>query len=479
MSFLKRFSFFSLPSVFQTVISVTILPFITLRLGPEDYGIFSLILSCTAIGTTIASSGSGFLFSSNYTEVDEKEKCLLVSTVVITGISLTLTFSSLVIFLWDRIGLELPVFLNIPLPALYLGLMTLIFGLPWIFAADILTLEGRASLFAGTLVTQALFSAGATLVSLFIFDQGFLSLLWGSFAGSLVSFFCALFALKNVLRMNFSLNWFFPLLKLSLVTVPANILETFQVLLERVVLTNYVGLSNLGIYTHSQQYRSLVMMPVKAAARTIWPVMLSEAREKNSHFYKTMEVWNVLYLGITMCGIVFATLGREVIAFLTNGKFSEAHILATLWMVYLLIQNMGKPLVGVLWAKGHAKVYSGLHACALIFGIAALFLLVPYFDLYGAFSALLIQMLTFRILLQWYVRKINFFPFQDGGVIFGSGAILFTLGISQYCGFTFFQNLFLLLGMSVLIGLVSRNILQNVVLRFLSDPNEFASTVLR
>lgn len=466
MSFLKRFSFFFLPSVFQAALSILILPFTTAILGPEEYGIFAIVLSLTALGTVIAGSGAGFLFSSHYTEADIKEKRLLVSTVVITGVFLSFIFSGLVIFLWDLIVRQWSVFAHVSLPALYLGLVTLVFSLPWVFAIDILTLEGRARHFAGTLIFQSCLSAAATLVTLYVFDQGLLSLFWGSFLGSVVTFFGAVSALKDVLRMNFSRKWFSSLWKVSSIAVPASILESFHVLLERSVLSIYVGLGNLGIYTHSQQYRSLVLMPVKAAARTVWPETLSEAREEISPvFPKTRAVWDALYLGITACGIVFATFGRDIIALLTHGKFSDASVFATLWMVYLLIQNMGKPHTGVLWSRGHGRTYSAFQIGALAVGIAALFLLVPSFGLYGAFSALLIQMLTFRIFLQWHVRKIAVLPFQDGWVIFGSAVILFTLGISQYWKFSSFQNFLLLIGMFIVMGIAARDILRKVILR--------------
>lgn len=467
MSFFKRFSLFLLPSVFQAIISLVMLPITTYVLGPAEFGVFALISSFTAFGTTFAAMGGGYMIAAHYPMIEKDDKRAMVTTMVVTSLMFVIFYAVVFFALWPLItaywqGLNL-----IPRGAVAIALLSMILGVPWILSIDIITIEGKAGLFAATLIVQSLASAVAVSVALYVARLGLTALFISSLTGMAVTFVGALIALRRHLHYLLDKKWFAIFFKLGIKTLPANLLESFHVIIERSVLSLYVGLAQLGIYTHSQQYKTMAMMALKAGSRTVWPVTLAEARDEQSMFPMTKYAWNMAYLGLTALGILFAAFGKEIIGVLTHGKFVDAAFFVVLWMVFLLVQNAGKPYTGILWAGNKGPLYARIQFGALIISIALLFVMVPWLGALGAIVALFAQMILFRVWLQFHIKKYRMVPFQDRWVLLGGTLILSTYWISWYFHFGLIENVFLLCGMyGVVIGL-GWNILKQFVAKLL------------
>lgn len=466
MSTIKRFSFFLLPSVFQSFTAIAILPIATRILGPEEYGIFALLTSLAAFGTVFASMGSGYLVAAHYQIIKEEEKNRMVSSIFVFGIAVAIMFSLIILFLWPLVTSQWSAFSNIPLPALILSLLAMIFSVPWTLSIDVITMDSKARLFAAVLIGQSIVNATAIIISLFVFKMGLYALFIGSLAGSVVVLIGGFLALWQYFKITVSWQWVKKILHITIATLPANLLENLQTFVERSVLSVNVGLSQLGLYTHSQQYRSLAMMIVKAAARSVHPLTLEEARSDDLMFPKTKQTWDAMYVLLTFGGILSATVGHEIISFLTNGKFTNAYIFVVFWMMFLLIQHAGKPHTGVFYALDRGPVYARIQMATYIIGLILLILLVPIFGISGAFISIFAQMTIFRIWIQFKVREYKKVPFQDGWIIFGIALILFTFLVSWGLKFNFIYNLILLFVMTMMLLFFARKIVKDAFVFF-------------
>lgn len=462
MSFVRKFSFFLLPSVFQGVISIVILPITTRILGPEEYGVFALLTSLVGLGTVFASAGVGYVMAANYPVIADEEKKKLVSSTMIVGILIAFLFSAGVLLFWPIVASTWNEFAQIPRQALYLSLIAMVLGLPWTLSLDVITLEGKAKLFAMSLILQSIVTSAVVILSLYVFRLGLLSLFFGSVAGSAIVGISVFIALWRRIIYKGSLKWMSEILKMGFLTAPASLFENAYVLVERTLLSVYVGMAQLGLFTHSQQYRALAMMVVKAGARTVAPITLAEAREQELNFVNTKKTWDAMYVLLIFAGIISATFGKYIISVLTNGKFTEAYIFVVFWMIYLLIQNTGKPHTGVFYAFNRGASYALMQIIALAVGLASLLFLVPYVGVYGAVAALFLQMIVLRILIQIQARKLQKIPFQDWWVVYGVLLILTTLFISWYFKFGVAYNLFLLLVMTTLLLISAQKIVKEV-----------------
>lgn len=168
-------------------------------------------------------------------------------------------------------------------------------------------------------------------------------------------------------------------------------------------------------------------MPVGAVANSVWPITLAYARSGDRDFLRTRIGWNATHLMLAAIGVGMATLGAHLISLLTHDKFTEAYVLATLWIVYLIVQNTGKPQTAIFYAFGAGATYARIQAFAMLCGTGFLVFLVPAIGMYGAFCAALAQQLIMRIAVQRFARAIRPAPFQDQWAIAGAALILFTL----------------------------------------------------
>jgi O-antigen/teichoic acid export membrane protein len=201
--------------------------------------------------------------------------------------------------------------------------------------------------------------------------------------------------------------------------VGGNIGENVQLLVERNLLATHLGFGPLGLYVHSQQYRAMAQWCVKAVGRTIWPVTLADARDDRD-FQLTASAWNLAFTALGIGGIFFALFGNEFVAALTHGKFTAAAPLVAGWLAVLLVQNTGKPQVGLMYAAGQVRTYTRQIVMSMCVGVALLWVLIPKFGAAGAFAAIALQHVTLRVLVHYAAARIRDVPFQDELAIFGA-----------------------------------------------------------
>jgi O-antigen/teichoic acid export membrane protein len=246
--------------------------------------------------------------------------------------------------------------------------------------------------------------------------------------------------------------------------------EAAHQVIERSILGLRSGLSDLGIYTHSQQYRAIANMPISAVANSTWPVTLSDARADRGDFIRTKLAWNAVYLLLTCIGLAFATLGSHLIALLTHDKFTEAYILASLWIVYLLVQNTGKPQTGVFYARGAGGQFAQIQTMSMAGGTILLFMLVPNLGIYGAFMAAFVQQIALRVGVHIGARRLKKTPFQDHWAIVGTVLVLVTLWGQHKMSRGLLWDIVVLCFAIVSLGLVARRVLAESWRQVISRP---------
>jgi O-antigen/teichoic acid export membrane protein len=396
MGFLGRFSLFLAPSFFVMVVWFLMVPITTYVLGPAAIGVFGLMTSLTAAGSTISLIGSGAVCSVHFPVLSGSERSRLVSTLLVVALGLGGLFCALCIAAWPLMVRWSDGYVDVPQLGLWLSMATVILGVPWIIAQDVITLEGRARAFAVVTVAQAVTSATVTIISLYVFDVGVLALFLGAASGAVVMLVGALHVLRPYLTRSISARWVREVAHVGPANAFASVSEALQTAIERAFLASVLGTATLGLYVHAQNYRVLVAQVLKAAARPIWPVTLQEARQPGTTFLQTRIVWDVMYVGVAAAGLTFIAFGREIIGWLTHGRFVEAAGLVPYLFVFLLVQNAGKAQTGLLFRDGAVRQYYWVQVAANIAWFVALVAFVRISGLIGAALALILQQLVGR-----------------------------------------------------------------------------------
>lgn len=452
MSLAARFRWFLAPSVLQAGVAFLTLPLATLWLGPTEYGSFALVSALAALASALACFGSSYVFAIAHSSEQRSIRMgQAVSQQVVISLFAAFLFSGLLIWAWSLFGNVLPNLEGIPQVGVGLAAASIVPATLWALAADVLTLDGRAKLFALISIAQSLLSAAVLLGTLYWFNLGGLALFLSSAVGAVVLGAGACFSLWRYAEWpEFSTSRIGAFRGAASITA-SNILEQIYPTLERNLLAASSGIAALGLYTHAQQYRTMAAVSTKALARAIWSVTLTEAQENSLSFPKTGRHWNFAHLSIAFAGMTFAAFGFEIIGILTHGKFSGAAPYAAIGVAVLLIQNSGKPCTGVLYATGKVEAISRLVFWAGIIGLGTAILTIPAFGLWGAVIATIIHQLTFRIAIQFYVSRYALVPFQDTYAIIGFVMILSFVVINEIFNISLFTRGSLLAVLSVLL----------------------------
>lgn len=441
-------------AVLTSAISVVLLPITTLKLGPADYGAFALGAAISAITSGLGSATTAYTLATHLPRLDASARKALVSTALAASVGVALisaagTVAVVALVLPAAVDLDFEIRFGIALLALAAAP-----GSAWTVAAEVLTLSGRARPFAIVTVLQSVVSAVVVLSALFLADLGGLSLFLGAAAASLTGFAGALAALRGEASQP-SRRWLYELWRGFPAQASANLIEQGRPVVERFFVSAWLDLGALGIATHGQQYRTYLMLVVKSVSRAAWPINLEEARDPSLRFVETRESWAVAQIAVLAAGVVFATLGGEIIGLLTNNRFLDAQPYAVAFIAALLLQTAGKPQMSLLVAHGGGPAYSRLVSFSLLTGLAVLVVAIPLIGLPGYALAGIVQPLVLRIGLEVRARRIAEAPFQDHWVVAGivviagcaaasalgalslwsrTGLCLFVIGVVLACG---------------------------------------------
>ena len=430
MSLFARFLTYFFSTAVSSVISFILIPLTTAKLNPSDFGLFALLNVFSGMIFAFSSLGLGFIWATYFNHLEDKEKTHFVSSSTILCVLTAIFWAIIFWFSWPLIRNFSKIFDAHARFYFDLVLFSSVLSSLWIPAYEFLVLAGKAKEYATIVIFATIVSAILTIVGLYVFGFGVGVLFGAAFGGSVIYAIGAIFVMRKYLQLRLKRQWVDVILRKGVPTTPGNILESCGSAVERNVLNSVMSLKSLGLYTHSQGYCNICFSGIKAITRSIWPVSLSEAKNKSDTFPITRSVWGMIFFAIALSGLVSSALGKEFIKVFTHNKFTDTAPYVTAWFIFLAIQNAGREYLAVLYAQNESIFLTYLSVATQFIFIGSIIISVPIFGLWGAVAASIIQMLVYRIAIQFRANKIQRVPFNDGPVI-TSGSIVLAGVISQ------------------------------------------------
>ena len=421
----QRVTRYAAGATLSSLIPLFILPLTTKVLGPADYGMFALVTAVTGFGTVLATLGSTFLVYRFGVEADERNE--LITGLCATATIVVITVSALVVVLYALLGDRLAS--GISTPMVVLAVVAMVLSPFWVIATDLVVLDGRAGFFARSMTAQALVSALVTLLSLYLFDLDRLSLFAGYAGANATAAGFASVVLYPYLTRGLRREWMSEQLKMSPYASLGAIAEQAATLIERFTISAYSTLGSLGLYTHSQRYKYAASIGTKSVGRSVFPLMLGEARDTNTDFSTTKAAWTPVYIALTLVGITAALVGDVAISLLTNDRFTASYTFVALWFVYLLVREAAKPQVAALYAFAEGPTAAKANIAPALLGIGVIVVAVPILGAIGALIAHISVQTAYWVVIHVITRRYRPTPFRDHWVIAGSALILLALGV--------------------------------------------------
>jgi len=439
--------------------ALTVLPLMTRHLTAADYGFFALVVSVVAAIGILPTVGSSAAMARHFSGATTEARMDLIANILTLATALGIVGAVLFVPIWHFILYYLQDDVG-RLTTLDLVLVLIsIVGTGWApIAAEALTLDGRARVFAVVSIVRDAIGALAGVVALYVYDMGGTSLFISLAVASVADVVLSAAALSRYLGGRLSFSLCRALLREMHLTA-ANVFDTGGVVVERGLISANIGLNVLGIVSHSQTYENLMMIVTKAVSRASWADCLAEARRGTRDFSTSMMVTEIISVLCTMGAVALATVGYDAIGILSHGKFSYAAYFAAIWMGTIALRTTGFAPKALVYASGRAEFFSVSVIVSRVLSIAILFLLASHWGgvaivLAGVTSALVAKAIVFAL-----ANRIAPVPFQDLRPVL---ALVFALTlslVSYHFATTFIDRVALCIVASVVVAVVHRRVL--------------------
>lgn len=431
-----------LPQVFRAFLGLALLPFTTIVLDAEDFGLFAFYTAVSNFCAGLVVSGVMYSLSNDFLKITDEQKKKVVTSLVCFGFLFSFFLSMLVVpslyFLSDVVG-EIG-----EVRALYvvLVLLGIFFSPVWVLASCIITVESKFQSFAVVSVTETVVANVVTVVALFVLSVGQDALFYGAITSTISSFFGAMWVLRKRIALSVEREFLKKHTKTCIRSLPSSVMEKVRNPLQNIMFARYVGPAFVGIFNHSLQYQNMTRMMVKAVTNVLWRPALNEARD-GGDFRDVLKSWQCVYFLLTVLGVFFATVGRDLIGFLTNYKMMDAHWLAAIWMTVLLVECTGRAEIAVIYDKGLVAASEGMLLISFSLSLLCLLILVPVWGVEGGVVSALVSPLFHRLMLIVYARRLFSAPFLEWTAALGGLAVGFSLLLVIYLQPSASTNVFL------------------------------------
>jgi polysaccharide transporter, PST family len=414
-----RVSINLLANLMQGLIGIALIPLATYVLSPADYGVYGMAVVISALVVAACETGSSYVLYGHYPGLDAVGRVSLQSTLLSLAMVLGMFAGGLVFFVWPAMASSVPLLSELTRTEMWLLCLTIPLRTVWSIMNPILIVAQRSEWLAGATVLQSIVNLLVVMACLYLFQTGRTALFWGQTAGFLACLAVPMVLMRASIRAPLRWHWLQQVRLVAFGAWFAGLIDNARSALESALIARTVSGEALGNYNHARVYQGLMTQGTNAFANVLWPIALKEAQLVGSRFSRIRPLWDLVYAGLACAGVGTVFLGDEMVGLLTHGKFLQAGAWLPWLMVYVLLQNAGKPATAVLYVAKRGNLYSGIRGFIVLLAMLALLGVVPEFGVGAVLAVAVVEMLVTRVWLAVAARRISALPFQDQWVIVG------------------------------------------------------------
>ncbi len=172
MKLANRVIHYSLPSLVSMGLSVAMLPLLTAKLDPMDFGLLALLQSFGGLVIALSGLGASMIWAERYPQLTESQKPGFVTAMVMVTLLMGVVWSSLFWLGWSGIAGLHPALAGVDPRLLRIILVGAILMQVWVHTQEYLVLEGKAGAYAAIAISSAAASQAIALVGLYGLGMG-------------------------------------------------------------------------------------------------------------------------------------------------------------------------------------------------------------------------------------------------------------------------------------------------------------------
>jgi O-antigen/teichoic acid export membrane protein len=394
------------PNILNPAISFALILFISRYLGVEGLGTYSLVLSYLGIFVTLGALGLGTLVVREASKDLEQAHAFFVNAALFGFVSSLLAMLGMIVVV-SIMGYENEVFQAAVICSFSLFASTAINYMEGMFRAF-----ERAEYIAITFLAENILRVGICVI-LLLYGYGIVSLfivfLGSRFFAGVLMFFCYV----KVLGMpEFQFRpevWRF-LGKEAATFASIAMFSTIHLNIDQIMLSKLKSLESVGIFSAADRLLDFCRALTLAFAGALFPILAKQYVSGIAELRRlTIRSLRYLLLGTVPTAIGTAILSNNIITLVYGHKFLIAAPVLAIHIFSLVPFSMVYFLAIVLIVTDNQRVDLGINVVAALLNIGLNFALIPYFAEIGAALAVLITIVIFNQLQNWYIKQ-RLFP---------------------------------------------------------------------
>jgi O-antigen/teichoic acid export membrane protein len=412
-------------------LSFLLIPLYTRVLTPADYGALDmLIVFGSIVNLTIALEVSQGVARYCSNEKDTHRRMIYASTAFwftllcySIFVSTTLTLApSLSHLIMGKSGL-VSVF---RIGMIYLGLNGV-----FILVQNQFRWELNSKKYASVSLLVSLMTAISAVILTMVLRWGVSGLLWGMIAGISVGSVYGLWFLRGSFRFCFSWAYLKEMLVFSAPLVPSGIAVFVSLYIDRVMISHYLSLTEVGLYGLGFRLSSIVGLIMVGFQSALTPLIYSHYAEEQT----PRQLAFIFRFFIALALLMFLTLSlfaQEIIGTLFSPNYYPAKDVIIFIVPAILLSNMYIFAPGIdIFKKTHLILWINLGGAGI--NTALNWLMIPHFGMVGAAAATLIGSLFVFLVYMLFSQRLYPVPhsWQKIGLAVLGTAFLAYVGVSR------------------------------------------------
>lgn len=387
----KNSFFYTIASVLQGAVSLFLLPIYTRYLAPSDYAILALVLSFTAIFSSIMTfqmQAGISRFVIKFMKDEDRAKIyfssifILISSFLLFGCAIVNIFGDtlLKIIFSQENKLNYAPFFQIAtwaiLPTLLINSGLLLFQ----------TLE-KGVKYLLVILIQVIVNVSCGLFFVVFLKTGVIGILWAQFISAVCGLLFVIWLIKDWLRLFFK----FPIqdikdsLKYSLPIIPHMIGIYVYMYSDRLILQRFVPLEDIGIYAVAGTFAYVLLVIVNATTAAYGPRFLKLAEESILKAQKETK----RFIGLWWSGIIIMFMGYILfsdifVKMMTRPAFYPAIPLIPILAGAYIFRGLYCFSVNSMFFCEKTKFIPVITISAALLSIALNIILIPRYGIFAA-----------------------------------------------------------------------------------------------
>jgi O-antigen/teichoic acid export membrane protein len=394
---LSSYAIYAIAPQLPKLVSLFMMPIITKYMTTEDYGIAGIILAYMAAFESLKDLGLRVTLTNSFFKYPQRFHWIwsrIYGFVQVWSVAFGVFLAGLLVLIIPDVAMH-----NYTVITLLIVIPLILFDPTLLIGRMFFQLSKKPMPIAVISVLASLITILVNYISIVIYHQGYLGLLYGGFASatfSMVAYtYCAFFIHKVLPNFNFDSKWVRSKLRVSLPTVPHYFAGYVINISDRILLDFFhVPLREIGMYSFAYSIGAYFSIIGKSFSKASGPFYMEFYKKENvrgeNEAKRVSYIFQVFMLALAFFVSIWS---KEIFDILASNDELKTTYLVAIIIFFSFTYYPSYSFNGMkLWYKEKTKLLMKISVTAAVISVVCNLILIPIYGYYGAAISTFISM---------------------------------------------------------------------------------------